>query len=130
MLALSAGVAAAQFEAQDTVFCDPGPPKQCNGSPGHDVINGSNRVDAIFARGGPDLVDAGPGDDVVSSRDGGDTVQNGARNDRDRLFGNRGPDFVNGVDGDNRDTVDCGAGKDFFDADPGDKVLDNCETPF
>jgi hypothetical protein len=34
------------------------------------------------------------------------------------------------VDGDNRDTVDCGPARDFFDADPGDKVRANCEVPF
>jgi len=43
----------------------------------------------------------------------------------------RGNDLVDGADGDNRDTVNCGPGVDFFDADPGDNVnLNNCEKPF
>jgi hypothetical protein len=37
---------------------------------------------------------------------------------------------VNGVDGDNRDFVNCSLGRDFFDADPGDRVADICEVPF
>jgi hypothetical protein len=37
---------------------------------------------------------------------------------------------VNGVDGDNRDFVNRSLGRDFFDADPGDRVADICEVPF
>ncbi len=43
----------------------------------------------------------------------------GAEGEKDRLFGGPDPDFVY-----------CGGGKDFFDADPGDTVLDNREKPF
>lgn len=153
MLALSAGVAGAQIQADHIIRCEP-PPEQCSGSSGHDTITGSDSADIIYAKGGPDLVNArggadhvnggrgndlpgedgglegGAGDDVVKGAIGDDTVQDGARNDADRLYGDRGRDFVNGVDGDNRDFVNCGLGRDFFDADPGDRVAANCEVPF
>ena len=62
---------------------------------------------------------------------GDDTVQDQVTSDTDKLFGGRGADFVNGADGDHRDMVNCGPGKDYFDADPGDKVnLNTCEKPF
>jgi hypothetical protein len=58
-------------------------------------------------------------------------VQDQVSADRDKLFGGRGDDLVDGADGDNRDTVNCGPGNDYFDADPGDKVkLNTCEKPF
>jgi hypothetical protein len=38
---------------------------------------------------------------------------------------------VTGVDGDGRDIADCGPGRDFFDADPGDFVnVNTCEIRF
>jgi hypothetical protein len=46
----------------------------------------------------------------------------------DRLFGGPDKDFVNGLDGDNLDYLNCGPGEDLYQADPGDTVLDNCET--
>ena len=61
-------------------------------------------------------------------------LQKGVANEGDRLavgFDGRGDDLVDGADGANRDTATCGPGKDFFDADPGDKVdLNTCEKPF
>lgn len=54
---------------------------------------------------------------------------NGFPSDRDQLFGDSNKDFLNGQDGDNRDYLDCGSGvDDLYMADPGDTVLDNCET--
>jgi hypothetical protein len=153
VLALSAGAAAAGFQAQANITCDPGPPDRCFGTPRHDVITGSIKGDDIYARAGADFVDArnghdhvfggrgddlpgkggglegGPGNDEVFGQRGGDTVRDEAGGDDDHLFGGPGNDFVNGVDGDNLDLVSCGRGRDFFDADPGDTVLDNCERP-
>ncbi len=149
------GVATAQSATKATIRCDPGPPKKCEGTPRRDTITGSKRTDYIVALGGPDSVDGeggadtvlggkgddlpgqggglegGPGNDTVRGQSGADTVQDQVTADSDRLFGGRGRDLVDGADGDNRDTVDCGPAVDFFDADPGDKVnLGNCEKPF
>jgi Ca2+-binding RTX toxin-like protein len=147
LLALSAGMAAAQI----VITCSKGGPERCNGSSGNDRITGSSRSDDIYARSGHDLVDArggrdlvlggadgddpnfggglegGAGNDTVKGQDGDDTVKDEASGDEDRLFGD---DFVDGRDGDRRDILDCGSGRDAFARDNGDEVKKNCERPF
>ena len=150
LLALSAGMAAAQVSTEDRIECNRGAPERCEGSSGHDTITGSSNADDIYARGGDfvnarggrDLVlggggdddpgsrgglDGGAGNDTVKGQDGADTVTDDARRDADRLEGNTGNDFVDGRDGDGRDTINCGAGRDTFDKDRGDTKR-NCEN--
>ena len=67
---------------------------------------------------------------MVRGNDGQDAVTDYAGDAADELYGGRGADFVNGVDGDPNDRLDCGPAVDFFDADPEDTVLDNCEIAF
>jgi hypothetical protein len=43
------------------------------------------------------------------------------------LFGGCVNDFLNGLDGDNRDYLDCGPGHNLYMADPGDTVRANCQ---
>lgn len=69
------------------------------GTPGADVICGSEFGDAIFAVGG---------DDVVFGNGGGDALYGGAGDDR--LFGGAGNDALLGQGG--ADTVDGGEGRD------------------
>lgn len=76
---------------------------RCNGSPctGTNSANylderaGNGTPDSIFGRRGRDHLDAGS-----------------YTNDRDRLHGDRGIDHLNVLDGDNRDTVYGGPGRD------------------
>jgi hypothetical protein len=76
----------------------------------------------------------GPGNDLVFGEAGKDSVTDvfgpffGFPADRDLLFGGPDNDFLNGLDGDNLDYLDCGAGEDnVYMADPGDTVLANCQ---
>ena len=46
---------------------------------------------------------------------------------RERGGGGPDNDFLDGLDGDTLDFLDCGPGEDAYMADPGDTVKDNCE---
>jgi Ca2+-binding RTX toxin-like protein len=155
-LVLGAGAALGQVRAQDAITCDPsgvcfGTPKndRITGTDGDDEIRARRGEDQVDARGGEDLVlgqrgddhpgqsgrtakrlEGGAGDDTVKGGDGKDSVTDFGANDADRLFGGRQRDFVDGADGDARDYLDCGPAVDFFDAEPQDTVLPNCERPF
>jgi len=123
------------------------------GTQGYDLIIAKGGSDGVNAQEGNDHVLGGPGDDVfgpphqpikgleggvgndtVSGGPGKDTVSDvygplyGFPSDTDRLFGGPDKDFVNGLDGDTLDYLNCGPGEDLYQADPGDTVLDNCET--
>ncbi len=126
------------------------------GTNGFDLILARGSADGVNAQGGNDLVLGGPGDDspggspsghnpayhleggagddTVSGGPGKDSVMDrfgpllGFPADTDRLFGGPDDDFLNGLDGDNLDYLDCGAGEDnVYMADPGDTVLANCQ---
>ena len=82
------------------------------GTPGNDVLTGTDRRDSILAgrgddriaaRGGHDFVDAGLGDDVVYAGEGNDAVYGGPGSDR--LVGGAGRDFLAGNVGD--DLIDA-----------------------
>jgi hypothetical protein len=66
----------------------------------------------------------------VKGQDGDDTVKDEASDDEDKLFGDAGDDFVDGRDGDRRDVLDCGPGRDVFARDNGAEVKKNCERSF
>ncbi len=152
LLALSAGMAAAQIVAQDVITCSKGDPERCDDSSGHDRITGNGRSDYIYAKGGPDLVNAedevatalggsgdddpccqssglegGAGNDTVKGQSGNDTVKDQAQGDADKLFGNASNDFMDGRDGDRQDILDCGRGKDVYARDARDTVKSNCK---
>jgi hypothetical protein len=73
--------------------------------------------DKIAGRGGNDDINAGFYNIVQTPGGLGDT---------DQVKGNRGADFKDVVDGDNRDTADGGKGIDECVGDPGDDIV-NCE---
>ncbi len=127
------------------------------GTNGYDVILARGGADGVNAQGGNDIVLGGPGDDSPGGSPSGHDpeyhLEGGFGNDRvlgqagkdsvtdvygpfrgfpsarDQLFGGLNKDFLNGQDGDNRDYLDRGSGvDDFYIADPGDTVLNNCET--
>jgi hypothetical protein len=98
-----------------TIQCPTGGGGECTGT---------NNSDTIFERIGNGL------DDTIEARDGRDIV-NAAdyRRDDDRLFGGRANDRLRTDDGDGRDFINCGKGKnDVAILDPGDNVNhNNCE---
>jgi Ca2+-binding RTX toxin-like protein len=82
------------------------------GTPGHDVLSGTERRDSILAgrgddriaaRAGNDFVDAGLGNDIVYAGEGNDAVYGGPG--RDRVVGGPGRDFLAGNAGD--DVIDA-----------------------
>jgi len=77
----------------------------------------SNLKDKIYGRQG--------GDKIFASLYGPDGYFKKTDEDRDKAYGNRGPDFINLRDGDDLDTAIGGKGHDECYGDPGD-VLD-CE---
>ena len=89
------------------------------GTPGNDILNGTNGADVIAAFAGDDAVNAlngrdlvfgGPGNDTIDAGYGADFVFGGAGNDT--ILGNNGPDLLRGRAGD--DTVDGGDGRDIL----------------
>ena len=88
------------------------------GTPGNDILRGTEQADRIsafagndlvYARGGGDDVRAGMGDDGVRAADGNDLVYGGRGNDivaggdgNDHLYGGSDSDQVNGGNGNDR----------------------------
>jgi hypothetical protein len=104
------------------------PPGPCEtkilGTGAADRLDGTTGSETIRGRAGGDRIKARAGNDCVGGQSGDDSVNGGAG--RDDLSGGSGDDRLQAVDGD-RDTIDCGAGKDkaVID-DTGDKT-ENCE---
>jgi Ca2+-binding RTX toxin-like protein len=87
------------------------------GTPGDDLINGTERHDYIEGRAGNDTLNGFGAWDVIRAGDGNDTVNAGPG--RDFVFGNFGDDLLNGDDGPDLiaagrgvDTVNGGEGND------------------
>ena len=107
------------------------------GTPGDDVIVGSDGDDTIFGLGGNDVICAGDGNDTVFAGLGDDQVFGGGGNDTivgdfgdDELHGDAGNDRLLGNEGD--DSLDGGEGNDFefgfigkdtLEGGPGDDIL-------
>jgi hemolysin type calcium-binding protein/WD40 repeat protein len=82
---------------------------------GHDdTILGLAGNDTLLGGSGYDTIDGGAGNDVITGGSGADKLDGGA-----------GSDTIFAADGE-RDTIDCGSGRDRVVADPSDKLL-NCE---
>ncbi len=96
------------------------------GTPGDDVLQGTEGADVIFGlagddtitgAGGDDIICAGAGDDIVDGNDGGDIIFGGPGEDdlvgnggSDVLYGGDGPDFLDGDGG--SDQIYGGPGND------------------
>ena len=89
------------------------------GTPGDDVIFGTNKSDVIVTFGGDDTIFGGNGEDVICAGYGDDVVDGG--NGKDLIFGEEGDDSLAGGNG--KDTLDGGDGDD--DGDGGNGV-DTC----
>ncbi len=89
-----------------------------------DYLAGGGFDDVILGMGGNDTIPGGGGDDRLEGGTGNDVITGGAG--ADRLFGGPGSDTIYAADGE-RDTIDCGAGRDRVVADSFDKVV-NCEV--
>ena len=102
------------------------------GTDGRDNISGNGGPDKIFGKDGPDRLFGDAGNDDISGGAKGDRIQGGTG--QDDLFGQQGNNFVNALDLQTNDTVDCGEG-DFdvagidgpFFGDDADEVAPNCE---
>jgi SpoIID/LytB domain protein len=88
-----------------------------HGTPGDDVIEGTDERDVILAYAGADQINAGDGDDVVCAGAGADYVDGGAGEDviaggagHDELIGGPGADVIRG--GLHQDTIQGNLGRD------------------
>ncbi len=107
------------------------------GTPGDDVIYGTNGNDVIAGLGGNDIIYGGNGNDVICGDTGDDTLYGGNGNDiligglgndtldggngNDTLTGNDGADKLYGQNGD--DVLNGGSGDDLLDGANGNDVL-------
>jgi subtilisin family serine protease len=96
-----------------------------NGTAGANHLTGTAFADILNGFGGNDILRGGKGNDVLNGGSGNDTLTGGSG--LDRLFGGAGNDAIHALDG-QRDTIDCGAGRDIVFADRLDRVAKNCET--
>lgn len=115
--------------------------REINGTPGDDVLTGTDCADLIRvgsghnivdARAGNDIVLGGPGNDHILAGAGDDTVYGGAGNDvihggagDDRLFGEAGDDRLFGEAG--NDQLFGGAGNDELSGGDGNDTLSGGE---
>ncbi len=97
-----------------------GLPATIVGTPGDDVINGTNGPDVIAGLGGNDIIDGGNDNDVICGYAGDDTLNGG--NGDDTLIGSYGNDTLNGGNG--NDTLTGGDGIDDLSGGNGDDVID------
>ena len=114
-----------------------GLPATIVGTPGADVIYGTNGPDVIAGLGGNDTIYGGNGDDVICGYAGADTLVGGNGNDlligsygNDVLDGGNGNDTLTGGDGtdelygkNGNDTLDGGSGNDTLSGSNGDDIL-------
>ena len=94
------------------------------GTPGNDVLTGTNGPDVIHGLSGNDTINGGNGDDIICGGNGNDTLNGG--NGNDRLFGENGTDTLNGNNG--NDALDGGAGTDTCNGGSGADTAANCES--
>jgi VCBS repeat-containing protein len=99
------------------------------GTPGDDVIRGTNGPDVIVAGRGDDRINGRGGDDLICGRSGDDEIRGG--NGDDRVLGWRGDDLILGGSGNDRllgglkaDKILGGSGDDFLD---GGAATDECD---
>ena len=66
-------------------------------------------------------------DHIIGGRGADDILAQFFRGDRDRVDSAQGNDYINVRDHDNRDSVNCGKGRDTVLANRGDNIANNCE---
>lgn len=93
------------------------------GTEGNDVLRGTSRNDQLYGLGGADVLSGLAGHDLLDGGRGNDRLVGGPG--RDRLVGGPGDDSISSVDG-QRDSVDCGGGRDTAVIDRLDRVA-GCE---
>lgn len=89
------------------------------GTPGNDILTGTNAADVIMGSWGNDTITGLNGDDIVCGGLGNDTVRGG--NGNDRLYGDAGTDSLFGENGD--DILVGGLGTDRLDGGKGKNTL-------
>ena len=102
------------------------------GTDGKDNISGGGGGDDIFGKGGQDRLFGDGGNDDVYGGEQGDRLLAGTG--RDELFGQQDNDFLNAIDGQINDSVDCGEGESdvagvdgFIFGSESDQIAPNCE---
>jgi Ca2+-binding RTX toxin-like protein len=96
-----------------------------SGTANADTLTGTSRSDTLRGLGGNDLLRGLAGDDRLFGGAGADRLVGGPGHDQ--VHGGPGNDRLETRDG-QRDTVDCGAGRDVVIADQLDLVAKNCEN--
>jgi Ca2+-binding RTX toxin-like protein len=104
-----------------------------SGSSGNDAAVGGSGNDRVSGGTGNDRTTGGTGNDILSGDSGNDRLRGSSG--RDRLTPGSGRDSVNGDAGNDtifardrdRDTIDCGTGRDRVTADRTDRANRNCE---
>lgn len=111
------------------------------GTASRDVLSGRGGDDCLFGRSNNDRLSGGTGDDLLDGSSGDDRMDGNAGDDKfrgwngnDDITPGAGQDKVNGQGGDDtifardgeKDTIDCGAGRDIATVDRLD-VVKNCE---
>ena len=100
-------------------------PEECPDGRANDRLYGENGNDELHLHApGTTLADGGNGSDGIHGSDGSDVIVGGTGNDTITAFA--GNDRINVRDGE-RDTVNCGAGRDTVRADRRDR-LRGCES--
>jgi len=89
------------------------------GTPGNDLINGTNGDDVILARGGNDLINGKNGNDTICAGPGDDLIN--GNNGNDWISGGGGKDLINGNNG--NDTLSGGPGKDLINGHNGNDTI-------
>ncbi|MGI9608478.1 MAG: calcium-binding protein [Acidimicrobiales bacterium] len=111
-------LSSAQATAQQTHLCD-GEVATIVGTPGDDVIRGTNGRDVIVGLAGSDRIIGGRGHDLICGGSGPDKLAGGAG--RDRVIGGGGSDRISG--GSAADTVIGGGGNDRLFGSGGDDTI-------
>jgi hypothetical protein len=130
-----------QFTGVGIEYCE-GFAVTINGTPGHDVIDGTSGPDVIQGYdgndtirgfGGDDVICGGPGNDTLVGNNGTDVIFGGDGNDTikgkemgDFLFGGSGNDTIAGGTGD--DELDGEKGNDTCNGDAGTDTAEGCEV--
>ena len=105
------------------------------GRGGHDLVNGLGGNDFVSGGAGHDELSGGFGDDVVSGGPKGDSLHSdiwdghssgSGQHGNDFLIGGGGNDTIYSAEG-HRDTIVCGDGRDWVEADHRDIVAADCE---
>jgi RTX calcium-binding nonapeptide repeat (4 copies) len=107
----SAGIGPRSFGAVTSVLLrGGGDSDHLRGGPRRDLIEGGDDGDVLYGRGGDDRLTGGEGGDLVIGGEGDDDIAGGGTEPSlDFLFGGRGRDSLNAIDG-ILDRLDCGPG--------------------